>query len=66
MSTVQEIERAVMGLPAERLAEFRAWFAEFDAGQWDAQIERDAALGKLDSLADQAVADLKAGRCRDL
>lgn len=64
MSTVQEIERAVSELSPERLAEFRAWFAEFDASRWDAQIDRDVSEGKLDALAAEALADIEAGRTR--
>ncbi len=66
MSTVKEIEQAVSNLTTERLAEFRAWFAEFDANAWDAQIERDAAAGKLDALAEEALNDFKNGHCRAL
>jgi hypothetical protein len=66
MSTVTEIERALRQLPPEELAKFREWFAEFDADQWDRQIERDAAAGRLDALAEEALADLREGRCKDL
>jgi hypothetical protein len=66
MSTVQEIERAVRQLPPEDLAAFRAWFLEFDGNLWDEQIERDVAAGRLDALADEALAALRAGRCRKL
>lgn len=66
MSTVTEIERALRGLPPEELAKFRAWFAEFDADQWDRQIERDAAAGRLDALAEESLADLREGHCKDL
>jgi hypothetical protein len=66
VSTVQEIEQAVSNLSPENLAKFREWFAEFDAELWDEQMERDAALGKLDALANAAIAELEAGRCRDL
>ncbi len=64
--TVQELEKAVAKLSPEELAEFRAWFHEFDLDAWDQQIARDAAAGKLDKLADQALADFKAGRCKEL
>jgi hypothetical protein len=47
------------------LARFRAWFEAFDAEQFDAAIERDARVGKLDSLADEAVAEHRAGRSRE-
>lgn len=66
MSTLTEIERAIRGLPADELEAFRAWFAGFDADTWDRQIEADAAAGRLDALADEALADLRAGRCTDL
>lgn len=65
MSSVNEIEEAVLRLPAAELAEFRAWFAEFDAEAWDRRIEDDVALGRLDALADGALQDLRAGRCTE-
>jgi hypothetical protein len=66
MNTVQEIERAVRQLPPEELAAFRAWFLEFDGSRWDEQIERDAEAGRLDALAEEALGDFRAGRCRKL
>jgi hypothetical protein len=66
MSTVEEIERAVRESPPEELALFRAWFAEFDASVWDRQIEADVATGRLDALAQEALQDLREGRCTDL
>jgi hypothetical protein len=35
MVSVKELEKAVTDLPADKLAEFRAWFESFDATQWD-------------------------------
>ena len=63
MSTVHDIEDAVRHLPPDDLAAFRAWFAEFDAGVWDRQFKEDAAAGRLDELAAEALADLHEGRC---
>jgi hypothetical protein len=65
MSTVKEIEDAVRQLSAEDLAAFRAWFAEFDAAAWDREMEADAAAGRLDDLAEEALKDLREGRCTD-
>ena len=65
MSTIKEIEAAVRRLSAQELDAFRAWFAEFDAAAWDRQIERDIATGRLDALADEALDDLRQGRCTD-
>jgi hypothetical protein len=66
MTTAEDIEKAVERLPPAELARFRAWFETFDAAQFDAAIERDARAGKLDALADEAVAAHRAGRSREL
>ena len=66
MGNVKSIEKAVESLPPSELAEFRRWFAEFDANAWDEQIERDAAAGKLDALAAEALADYRVGSVREL
>lgn len=65
MGSVNEIEEAVLRLSAAELAAFRAWFAEFDAGAWDRRIEDDVVSGRLDALADEALEDLRAGRCSE-
>ena len=66
MGNVKTIEKAVESLPPSDLAEFRRWFAEFDATAWDKQVEQDAASGKLDGLAAEALADYRAGSPREL
>lgn len=66
MSTVQEIEQAVSQLRPKELARFRKWFDEFDAKAWDKQFEQDASSGKFDQLAEQAIADLRAGQYKEL
>lgn len=58
MSKLEALERRISALSAEELAEFRRWFAEFDAAAWDRQIEQDVKAGKLDALADEALRDL--------
>jgi hypothetical protein len=65
MSTAIEIERAIEQLPPEELARLRVWFAEFDGARWDRQFEDDVAAGRLDALAEEAVSDLRQGRCTD-
>jgi hypothetical protein len=63
--SVNEIEEAVLRLTPAELDAFRAWFAEFDAAAWDRQMEDDVAAGRLNALADDAIEDLRAGRCTD-
>jgi len=65
MSTV-ELEKAVTELTPEQLKKFRAWFADYDMAQWDKQIERDSAAGRLDRLAEEALEDYRAGRTREI
>jgi hypothetical protein len=66
MRTVEEIEKALSELPADQLAEFRVWFETFDAARFDERIDQDAKAGRLDRLAEQAIADFRAGRAREL
>jgi hypothetical protein len=66
MTTAEDIEKAVEQLPPRELARFRAWFDAFDADRFDAAIERDMRDGKLDALAEEAIAAYRAGQSRDL
>ena len=66
MPAVQELQADVAQLSPDELARFRAWFEEFDAKVWDKQIEEDIKLGKLDHLANQAIADFRAGNVREV
>ena len=66
MPDIKAIEEAVKALPPQELAEFRHWFAKFDAAAWDRQIEQDLAVGKLDGLLAEAQADHRTGAVREL
>jgi hypothetical protein len=57
MTTVEDIEKAVANLTPRELDRFRVWFEEFQAARFDARIERDARDGKLDRLAEEAIAE---------
>lgn len=46
MSKVENLEKKVQQLSPEELAEFRRWFAEFDAHLWDQQFEADVKAGR--------------------
>jgi hypothetical protein len=64
--TTEDIEKAIEQLPPRELARFRAWFETFDASEFDAAIGRDARAGRLDGLAEEALAEPRAGRSREL
>jgi len=66
MTTAEEVEKAVEQLAPQELARFRAWFEAFEASRFDAAIERDAAAGRLDAFAEEAIAAYRAGQSRDL
>ena len=66
MTSLQAIEAAVQQLDPAGRARFRAWVERFDAADWDQQLENDVEAGALDWLAEESLADLKAGRCRQL
>lgn len=66
MKNVRSIEQATEALPPSELAEFRRWFAEFDAAAWDRQIELDVEGGRLDRLIAEAQADFEHGDHREL
>ena len=66
MSKIEKIEQEVQALSPEELAQFRAWFLEFDWAVWDRQIARDAEAGRLDDLAARALRDHAAGKTTSL
>lgn len=66
MRKIEEIEAQIQRLSREEFAELREWFLEQDWKSWDAQIEADAAAGKLDSMVAEGKAEYAAGRPRKL
>ena len=58
---VDELKSGVSSLSRDELAEFRQWYEEFDAEVWDREFEEDVKSGKLDKLAEEAVADFRRG-----
>lgn len=66
MNTLNEIENAITQLSKKDIAILRKWFEKFDNDIWDQELENDVISGKLDHLAEQALSDLKAGKCRAL
>jgi len=66
MSEIEQLEKTVANLSPNDLAQFRAWFLEFDQRAWDQQIETDLKAGKLESLIAEAGAEFKQGKARPL
>ena len=66
MSKVEDVEQLVAQLTPAELADFRRWFVEFDAEGWDRQFAADVADGKLDDLAERALAAHTSGQTSKL
>lgn len=66
MTKVQAIEEQIKTLSPEELAELRDWLLEHDWAEWDRQIERDSATGKLEKLFVKARADHAVGKSTKL
>ena len=66
MSKVEELGKEIEKLSPAELAEFRRWYAEFDAQVWDRQFEADVKAGKLDALAEKALREHAAGKSTEL
>jgi hypothetical protein len=66
MTNVKKLENDVRRLDRDELAAFRDWFREYDSDEWDREIEECALTGRLDRLAEEAIAEHKAGRTKEI
>ena len=66
MGALETAETAVSKLSPKDFAQFRRWFSEYDGKIWDDQIEADAASGKLDALANEALDEDHAGKATEI
>jgi len=65
MNSIRDIDEAIRRLSPTELAAFRAWFSDFDAEIWDRQFENDVLEGKLDTIAQDAVKQVRDTRAAD-
>jgi hypothetical protein len=63
--SLAEIKKAVGQLSPRELAELAAFISKQDNAAWDAQMEQDAASGRLDFLFQEAEHERAAGKLRD-
>jgi hypothetical protein len=66
MTKVEALAREVEKLTPEELAAFRRWLVEYDWQAWDREIEQDAAAGKLDQFAVEALAEFERGETKEI
>lgn len=66
MTTVPEIQQAILDLAENDYDELMRWISDLDWDRWDAEIEEDAEAGKLDFLIEEAREAQKNNTLRDL
>jgi hypothetical protein len=66
MSTVAEIKAAIPSLTLAERAEIARCLGQWQDDDWDGQMKRDIAAGKLDKLLDKLDKDIANGKLRDL
>jgi len=64
--SLAEIKTAIQQLSFQERAELAAWLHGWDDDDWDEQMKRDIASGKLDTVLREVEDDIKAGRLRDM
>jgi uncharacterized protein (DUF433 family) len=64
--TEQQVLENYPTLNTQSIQSVRQWIFDVDYQRWDEQIEQDIAQGKLDTLAEEAISEFKAGQCRGI
>lgn len=62
MGRVEELIDAIRALPIDDRAMIGRFLAELDDDDWDREMARDIATGRLDWLMEEALEDLRNGR----
>lgn len=66
MTRLEKLEAEIKQLSPDEVRKLHDWLSELQAEHWDEKITRDADAGKLDDLANAALAAHKAGQTRPL
>ena len=64
--SVDQIKTAIEHLSFEERAELAAWLHGWKDDEWDEQMKRDVAAGKLDQILREADEDIRAGKLREM
>ncbi|MGK7883548.1 MAG: hypothetical protein AB4057_02855 [Crocosphaera sp.] len=64
--TIEQIENAILNLSETDFTKLRNWLLDLDYQQWDQQLEQDINEGKLDALAQEALAEFEARYYQEL
>jgi hypothetical protein len=64
--SLAELKIAIEQLSFEERAELAAWLHGWQNDEWDEQIKRDIAAGRLDHILREVDEDIRAGRLREM
>ena len=64
--TAIEMESIIRQMPIAEARRLSVWLDEYLDDAWDEQMKADAESGKLDQVFAKALADIEAGKVRDL
>jgi hypothetical protein len=60
--SIEQIKAAIEQLPLEQRAELAAWLHGWKDDEWDDQMKRDVAEGRLDNVVREVEDDIRAVR----
>ncbi len=66
MTTVSELQDAILGLSEADYSELRRWLLDQDWDRWEREFDEDVRAGKLDALAAEALEAKARGELTDL
>lgn len=66
MTTITEIQRAIMSLPDAEYSQLIRWLQDQDWERWEREFDEDVRAGKLDVLAAEALEAKARGELKDL
>lgn len=62
MTRVEQLEQEIASLPVDEYRQLCNWIIDRDWAEWDKQIEKDVAAGKLDFLINEAEEERRQGK----
>lgn len=66
MTSIPEIQQAIMNLSEADYAELCRWLLDQDWERWEQEFEEDVRAGKLDALGAEALEAKSRGELKDL
>jgi hypothetical protein len=66
MTTVPELQEAILGLSETDYSRLRRWLLDQDWELWEREFDEDVKAGKFDALASEALEAKAMGNLKDL